>query len=64
MCYEQQRIESAENEIKIAEERLVQLRENLRTLNLEKDELEMKQLLKQMKMSGLDISTALKKLHK
>ena len=56
-----ERIEEKLQDIKQAEELLVTLNEELQTLNLEKDDLEMRQLLEAMKSKGLNINEALAK---
>ena len=48
-----ERIEEKLQDIKQAEELLATLNEELQTLNLEKDDLEMRQLLEAMKSKGL-----------
>ena len=57
-----QRIEDTKEKIKLTEERLAQFKDDLRILNLEKDDLEMKKLFAQMKTQGLDINVALQML--
>lgn len=57
-----ERIEDQKAKIKETEELLVTLNEELQTLNLEKDDLEMRQLLEAMKSKGLTIDEALLKL--
>jgi biotin-(acetyl-CoA carboxylase) ligase len=59
-----ERIEDKREEIKSAEEVLRNLHEELKVLLQEKDELEMKQLLEQMKANNLDISQAINLLNK
>ena len=56
-----ERIEYKLQDIKQAEELLVTLNEELQVLNLEKDDLEMRQLLEAMKSKGLNINEALAK---
>lgn len=59
-----ERIEEKRVEIKEAEEVLKRLNEELQVLFKEKDELEMRQLLEQMKANNLDISQAINLLNK
>lgn len=56
-----ERIEDKKQTIKETEELLATLNEELQTLNLEKDDLEMRQLLEAMKSKGLTINEALSK---
>lgn len=58
------RIEDKRGEIREAEETLKRLNEELQVLFKEKDELEMKQLLEQMKANQLDITQAINLLNK
>ena len=55
-----ERIEEKLQSIKEAEELLATLNEELQTLYLEKDDLEMRQLLEMMKSKGLTIDQAAK----
>lgn len=57
-----ERIEDKKQTIKETEELLTVLNEELETLNLEKDDLEMKQLLDAMKSKDLTINEALTKI--
>ena len=57
-----ERIEEKLNVIKETEELLVKLNDELKDLYTEKDELEMRQLLEQMKENGLTIDKALQLL--
>lgn len=57
-----ERIEEQQNKILETEELLKTLNEELELLYKEKDDLEMRQLLQQMKDSNLDIETALNRL--
>ena len=57
-----ERIEEKLNVIKETEELLVKLNDELKDLYAEKDELEMRQLLEQMKENGLTIDKALQLL--
>lgn len=57
-----ERIDEKKIAIKEAEELLAKLNQELHDLYKEQDDLEMRQLLQQMKESNLDIETALKKL--
>ena len=59
-----ERIEEKRLEINNAELVLAKLNEELQTLYAERDELQMRQLLQQMKDSNLDIQTALDLLTK
>lgn len=56
-----ERIEDKKQTIRETEELLATLNEELQTLNLEKDDLEMRQLLEAMKSKGLNINEALAK---
>ncbi len=56
-----ERIEDKKQNIKEAEELLATLNNELQTLYLEKDDLEMRQLLEMMKSKGLTIDQALAK---
>ena len=56
-----ERIEDKLQDIKETEELLATQREELQTLYLEKDDLEMRQLLEMMKSKGLTIDQALAK---
>ena len=56
-----ERIEDKKQNIKETEELLATLNEELQTLYLEKDDLEMRQLLEMMKSKGLTIDQALAK---
>ena len=57
-----ERIEEKLQDIKATEELLATQKEELQTLYLEKDDLEMRLLLAKVKENGLDIETALIKL--
>ena len=57
-----ERIEEQQNKILETEKLLETLNEELELLYKEKDDLEMRQLLQQMKDSNLDIETALNRL--
>lgn len=57
-----ERIEEQQNKILETEKLLEILNEELELLYKEKDDLEMRQLLQQMKDSNLDIETALNRL--
>ena len=57
-----ERIEEQQNKIAETEKLLETLNEELQVLYAEKDDLEMRQLLQQMKENNLDIKTALEKL--
>ena len=57
-----ERIEDKREEILKAENMLVQLNNELQELNLEKDDLEMRQLLETVKSNGLNINKALELL--
>ena len=59
-----ERIEEQQNKILETEKLLETLNEELQLLYKEKDDLEMRQLLQQMKDSNLDIETALNRLSK
>ena len=59
-----ERIEEQQNKILETEKILETLNEELQLLYKEKDDLEMRQLLQQMKDSNLDIETALNRLSK
>lgn len=58
-----ERIEDKKNEIIEAEELLKRLNSELQTLYSEKDDLEMHQLLEQMKLNGLTIDKAISLLN-
>ena len=57
-----ERIEEQQNKILETEKLLEELNEELQLLYKEKDDLEMRQLLQQMKDCNLDIETALNRL--
>lgn len=57
-----ERIEDMIEQISIKEKELANINEQLKCLYEEKDNLEMRQLLQQMKENNLDINAALKKL--
>ena len=57
-----ERIEEALEQKQKKEEELIDLNNHLKELYKEKDDLEMRQLLQQMKNNNLDIQTALEKL--
>ena len=59
-----ERIAEKEQNIKEAEDTLKRLNEELQELFAEKDDLEMRQLLSQMKANNLDINKALDLLNK
>ena len=59
-----ERIEEQQNKILETEKILETLNEELQLLYKEKDDLEIRQLLQQMKDSNLDIETALNRLSK
>lgn len=59
-----ERIEEKEQNIREVEETLKRLNEELQELFAEKDDLEMRQLLSQMKANNLDINKALDLLNK
>ena len=57
-----ERIEQKKNEIKEAEETLVRLNNELKVLLQEQDDLEMHQMLEQIRVNGIDINQALELL--
>ena len=57
-----ERIEEQKNKIRETEGILAQLNNELQELNLEKDDLEMRQLLETVKSNGLNINKALELL--
>lgn len=59
-----ERIDEQKNKIQETETLLKKLNDELQELYAEKDDLEMRQLLKQMKDSGLSIDQAMKLLQK
>ena len=56
------RINEKKNEIKEAEETLVRLNDKLKVLLQEQDDLEMHQMLEQIRANGIDINQALELL--
>ena len=59
-----ERIESKKEEIRLTQERLAQLNQQLQDLNKEKDNFEMKQLFETMKNNGISLEDAIKTLTK